>query len=134
MNNNQIFHDDSDGLFKVKLNSDEKSGQVKAINYNQIFYDDFHELFKEQLRADENFGVELWSALANIIWFHESDTKKTECSYSFRCAGSLIAAMLCKGDHMNWYCSGDTGVVSEYIAIAMASKGWKYIVYSNTGR
>ncbi|MCL2293403.1 MAG: hypothetical protein FWC36_00835 [Spirochaetes bacterium] len=96
------------------------------MNYDQKFDDDFRELFTKQLREDEDFGKELWSALANVSWYHESDLDKTDCGHSFRSAGALIASMLCYGNYMDWYCSAHDGVVSEYIANAMASKGWNY--------
>ena len=96
------------------------------MDYDQKFDDDFRELFTKLLRENEEFGKELWSALANVDWFHEDDENKTECGHSFRSAGSLIASMLCHGDYMDWYCSAPDGVVSEYIANAMQSKGWEY--------
>ena len=100
--------------------------------YRQKFEDDFRELFTEKLRGDEQFGVELWSALANVEWYHESDQNpdKSDCGHSFRSAGSLIASMLCYGDYMDWYCSGPDGIVSKFIGTAMASKGWGYKIYS----
>ena len=96
------------------------------MDYNQKFNDDFRELFTKRLRESEDFGIEIWSALANVGWFNNADIENTECGYSFRGAGSLIASMLCCGDYMDWYCSGPDGVVSEYIAEKMASKGWRY--------
>ena len=98
------------------------------MDYNQKFDDDFRELFTKQLRENEDFGIELWSALANVSWHNESDPDKTDCGHSFRSAGSLIASMLCHGDYMDWYCSGPYSTVSEYIADAMLSKGWQYDV------
>ena len=96
------------------------------MNYDQIFDDDFRELFKDRLRKDEEFGKELWSAIANVKWYHKDDPDNKDCSRSFRGAGSLIASMLCYGDYMDWYCSGPDSVVSDYIADAMAAKGWRY--------
>ena len=98
------------------------------IYYRQKFDDDFRELFTEKLRENEKFGVELWSALANVDWYHEADPNpdKSDCGHSFRSAGSLIASMLCYGDYMDWYCSGPDGVVSEFIGTAMASRGWRH--------
>jgi len=101
------------------------------MNFNQKFDDDFRALFTKPLRENEDFGKELWSALANVDWFHESDANNTDCGYSFRSAGSLIASMLCCGDYMDWYCSSPDGVVSEYIANAMREKGWQYKVLGN---
>jgi len=101
------------------------------MNYEQKFDDDFRELFTKYLRENEKFGTELWSALANVDWYHESDPDNTACGYSFRAAGSLIASMLCHGDYLDWYCSGPDGTVSEYIADALASKGWRYKAFES---
>jgi hypothetical protein len=98
------------------------------MDYDQKFDDDFRELFTRRLRENEDFGKELWSALANVDWYHESDAENTDCGHSFRSAGALIASMLCHGDYMDWYCSAPDGVVSEDIAQAMASRGWNYEV------
>ena len=100
-----------------------------AMDYRQQFEDDFRELFTERLREDEGFGTELWSALANVDWFHESDRDNSGVGYSFRSAGSLIASMLCHGNYLDWYCSGPSGVVSEYISEKMTSKGWLYKIW-----
>ena len=100
------------------------------MDYWQKFDDDFRELFLTQLLDDEGFGVELWSAIANVSWYHESDSEKKDYGRSFRAAGKLIASMLCRGDYLDWYCSGPDGVVSESITSAMASKGWRYEIAS----
>jgi hypothetical protein len=94
--------------------------------FAQKFSDDFRELFTKKVREDETFGVELWSALANVRWYHQDDPSHEDQGYSFRGAGALIASMLCHGDYMDWYCSGSDGVVSEYISKAMANRGWSY--------
>jgi len=94
--------------------------------FDQKFEDDFRELFTARLKEDEDFGSELWSAMANVSWIHKDDPDKTECGRSFRSAGSMIASMLGIGDYIDWYCSGPYETVSEYIAQAMASKGWRY--------
>ena len=100
----------------------------QKIRYDQKFEDDFRELFTKKLRENEDFGCELWSALANVEWFHDDDETKTGCRYSFREAGSVVASMLVKSNYIDWYCSGPDGTVSESIAKAMASKGWRYVL------
>ena len=97
----------------------------KEIDYQQKFDDDWRELFTSRLKEDEDFGIELWSAMANVGWSHESNPG-ADFGHSFRGAGALIADMLGKGDYIDWYCSGPDNVVSEYIAEAMASKGWVF--------
>jgi hypothetical protein len=99
------------------------------IDFERKLDDDFRVLFTSHLRKNNEFGKELWSAMANVIWYHLADPNKTECGYSFRAAGDLIASMLCKGDYMDWYCSGPDGTVSDYIAESMLSRGWRYKFY-----
>ena len=98
------------------------------LKYRQRFDDDFRKLFTKKLRENDEFGKELWSALANVSWYHKDDPENTEIGYSFRTAGSLIASILCYGDYMDWYCSGPDGVVSENIAKLMAKRGWHFKV------
>lgn len=77
----------------------------------------------DQMRADDSLCVEMWSALANIDWMHENgDT----AGYTFRAAGDLIAAIIGRGDYMDWYCSGGIGVVSDRIDAALAAEGWTW--------
>ena len=103
------------------------------IDYRQKFDDDFRELFTKPLRENEEFGVELWSALANVDWEHESDPNPEEsnCGHSFRGAGSLIASMLGRGEYIDWYCCGPDSVVSEFISTSMAVMGWRYKLYDD---
>jgi len=101
---------------------------MNTIDYQQKFNSDFSELFTKRLKEDEDFGCELWSAIANVHWFHDDDEAKTACGRSFRGAGSLIASMLGKGTYIDWYCSGPYCTVSDYIAETMASRGWQYVL------
>lgn len=77
----------------------------------------------EQMRSDDTLCAEVWSALANVDWTHKSgDT----AAYSFRAAGDLIAAIIGRGDYMDWYCSGPLATVSERVAKSMAGEGWSH--------
>ena len=96
------------------------------MNYQKKLRNDYRELFSEKLNENNEFGIDLWSSLANVRWFNKADKENTDCGLSFRSAGSMIAELLGEGDYMDWYCSGDVGVVSEYIADAMATRGWRY--------
>lgn len=73
------------------------------------------------IRADEAVAKELWSAMANIHWFH---AEHGEAAYSFRAAGGLVADIRGEGNYMDWYCASPEGVVSERITTAMAGEGW----------
>lgn len=73
------------------------------------------------MRTDDALCCEMWSALANQDWKHvNGDT----AGYSFRAAGDLIAAVIGRGDYMDWYCSGPYADVSERIEVALAAEGW----------
>jgi hypothetical protein len=76
----------------------------------------------EQMKTDEMLCQEVWSALANCSWEHQNgDT----ASYTWRAAGDLIAAVIGRGDYMDWYMSGPDGEVSDRVAEAMEKEGWK---------
>jgi hypothetical protein len=98
------------------------------IDFQQQFEDDLLLLFGDRLKSDEAFGIELWSALANVDWIHESDPNQFDCRLSFRGAGAFIADIMEKGTYIDWYCCGPDSVVSEFIAQSMASKGWRFVL------
>ena len=87
------------------------------------FERDVNEVLGDRLRADKEICKQMWSALANVSWFH--DESGDTAGYSFRAAGDLIAAIRGEGDYMDWYCSGPYSVVSDLIEYAMGLKGWR---------
>jgi len=78
----------------------------------------------DQIRADDEMATAMWSALANVDWYHP-ETGNT-ASYSFRAAGDLIAAIRGSGHYMDWYCSGPYAQVSDHIARSLKKQGWIY--------
>lgn len=77
----------------------------------------------DQVRSDGACGVDLWCALANVEW-HGPDGEIV--SYTFRGAGSLVAWVREEGDYIEWYDSGEPGVVASWISGALANEGWRW--------
>lgn len=89
------------------------------------FDDDVRAAIGSRLRASDEDAVALWSALANVSWFHESAPKE-DVGYSFRAAGELIAEIRGQSDYMDWYCCGPYATVAPWIGEAMAKLGWRH--------
>ncbi len=82
------------------------------------------EYLGEEIRSDEQAARDLWSALANITWYHLE--KRYEVGYTFRAAGHLIAEIRGEGSYIDWYLCADAAIVSDKIARAMKKAGWIY--------
>lgn len=78
----------------------------------------------DQIRVDDAMAAAMWSALANVDWFHPASGDSA--SYSFRAAGDLIAAIRGRGNYLDWYCSGPYATVSDHIARSLKKEGWIY--------
>lgn len=75
----------------------------------------------EAMKTDDTLCIEMWSSLANQDWVHENGNT---AGYSFRAAGDLIAAVIGRGEYMDWYCSGPYETVSDRIEEALKKEGW----------
>lgn len=80
----------------------------------------------EAVRQDDDVAVKLWCALSNIQWHH---AEHGEVGYTFRAAGDLVAALRGSGHYMDWYCSGNEGVVDELVGAALGKHGWTWSEY-----
>ena len=78
----------------------------------------------ECVRRDDVLAHELYGALCNMRWRHrDADTEPV--SMSWRYAGGVVAHLACKGGcHLDYYCSGNEGVVSARIRDALGALGW----------
>lgn len=100
------------------------SGKYRRLISGDDAYSRFEQtiarLFRDDIKSGAMNGSELWSALANVTWFHGD----SEVGYSFRAAGDLIAALVEAGDYMDFWririC------VSDRISDAMSKEGWTY--------
>jgi hypothetical protein len=93
----------------------------------QLLIDTIEKEFKEDLEAYQTFREDMWSALANIKWFHGDDKK--DSGLTFREAGSVVAGISGHGDYLTYYCSSPDGQVTDKIAQGMAKHGWRWETY-----
>jgi hypothetical protein len=78
----------------------------------------------ERVRTDDDFAHDLYGALCNMRWRRRgTDTKPV--SMSWRYAGGVVSHLACKGGcYLDYYCSGNEGIVSPSIRNALGELGW----------
>jgi hypothetical protein len=78
----------------------------------------------ERVRTDDAFAHELYGALCNMRW-RRRDSDSEPVSMSWRYAGGVISHLACKGGcYLDYYCSGNEGVVTASIREALDALGW----------
>jgi hypothetical protein len=78
----------------------------------------------ERVRTDDAFAHELYGALCNMRW-RRRDADGEPVSMSWRYAGDVVSHLACKGGcYLDYYCSGNEGVVSVCIRDALGALGW----------
>lgn len=82
---------------------------------------DMNAVLGDRMRSSDALCVEVWSSLANCDW---TNANGDTASYSFRAAGDLIAAIIGRGDYMDWYCSGPYASPGAEVEERMATLGW----------
>ncbi len=90
---------------------------------------DLTDLYGEQFKNDPELAKEVWSALANVDWWH----KEHGTEYmSFRVAAKFIARFTDPTEYgYVKYLSGAPGVVSRRIRKDLSKKGWKLVQMGN---
>ena len=74
------------------------------------------------LCADDNFANDLYAGLCNVTWIHSSGV---EWDCSWRYAGGIIADIRGRGEiYLDFYCSGNEGIVTDAVAELMSKLGW----------
>jgi hypothetical protein len=78
----------------------------------------------ERVRTDDAFAHDLYGALCNMRW-RRRDADTEPVSMSWRYAGDVVAHLAYKGGwYLDYYCSGNEGVVSPCIRDALGALGW----------
>lgn len=86
-----------------------------------------------QLVRDDAFMTDLYSALCNTEWFHVQDTSRSHpWACSWRHAGGVVSDIRNRvaglnEDYMDYYCSGNEGIVAPRVASALSDLGWMYV-------
>lgn len=78
----------------------------------------------ERVRTDQALAHELYGALCNMRW-RRRDAATEPVSMSWRHAGGVVSHLACQGGcYLDYYCSGNEGLVSARIRDALGALGW----------
>jgi len=77
-------------------------------------------VIKTKMRNSKDYCKRFYATLCNNELYKEA----TITSYSWRSTGGLVADILCYGDYMDWYCSGNEGHIDEEIESDLSNLGW----------
>ena len=69
---------------------------------------------------NEIYGRDLYGALCNNRFFYGD----YEWTCSWRMAGGIVAEIIKQGDYIDWYCSGNEGIVTDEIKLDLMMMGW----------
>ena len=119
------------------------------INKNGLKFDAFEDMRTNDefisLLADDEFCVLLWGSIVNCTWVKAFDPSLSDAeqvqayltyevddrtwSASFRGMGGIIASIRNEfhnknENYMDWYCSGEYGVIAPIVREAMFKLGW----------
>jgi hypothetical protein len=66
------------------------------------------------------YCTDLYGALCNNRFFYGDK----EWSCSWRMSGGIVADIINSGEYIDWYCSGNEGVVTDEIKLDLMMMGW----------
>jgi len=79
---------------------------------------------------DDTFAQRLYAAMCNTDLYYQNDLTPVGCTW--RTAGAIVADLrFQKEDYLDFYCSGNEGVVHPEIAEALALIGWRAVPITN---
>ena len=95
---------------------------------------DFHRdllTLKDRMVSDDKFAKDIYGALCNMRW-QRKDDEKNIYSCSWRYAGGLVSDIRDKGEYyLDYYCSGNEGMVTEEVKKEFDKLGWKPLPWDN---
>ena len=93
------------------------------------------QFIKDKIRSENGYATRLYGALCNINWYHDSQlhgngNEDDAWHCSWRYAGDLVATLRGGGaNYLDYYSSGNEGLISTDIADDLNKIGWRGIAY-----
>lgn len=81
------------------------------------------EAIKKKIRSSNATACKWYAALCNNTFYYTTDTAK-HWSCSWRYAAKIIADIYRNGDYLDWFLSGDEGVVAPEVRDDLFALGW----------
>lgn len=96
-----------------------------------------HEDICHRLETDDIFAQEMYAALCNNQFFPLDTPTAEPWTCSWRYAGDMISSLrsmrgLHHEGYLDWYCSGNEGLVSDTVQEAFRELGWDIRPYPQT--
>lgn len=82
----------------------------------RVEHDDYAQLLYAALCNNKFQKQEVWPVLKGDTW-----------SCTWRSAGTIVAELRGDGDYMDWYLSGNEGIVVDIIAEDLEKLGWQVV-------
>ena len=85
-------------------------------------------VIKEKVK-DKEFAVKLYGSLCNMQWRYKADTELWACTWRY--AGSVVGQLRDDAgeDYLDFYCSGNEGVVDPDVRTVLREMGWEPVPY-----
>jgi hypothetical protein len=82
-------------------------------------------MVKTKMRSSKDYCKRFYATLCNNELYKDNDV----IGYSWRSTGALVADILCTGDYLDWYCSGNEGYIDEEVEQDLLDMGWQVKPY-----
>jgi hypothetical protein len=82
----------------------------------------------EKVQTRPHYAYELYGALCNMQWIKREVMpflRDERWSCSWRYAGGIVADIEGSGDYMDYYCTGNEGIVTDEIKADLLALGWE---------